>query len=108
MNQGSWNKLPVDIQNIFTGASGLAWSQNHGLMFDWTEAQSRDILIAYDQKVGNPAIYYLPDTERQRWISAVQPVTDAFVTQMEAKGLPAKASLADIKSWVTTYSNYLK
>jgi TRAP-type C4-dicarboxylate transport system substrate-binding protein len=100
MNLDSWNKLPSDIQNIITGSIGLHLSRHLGMIFDRANNKNLLVLKEYDQKSGNPEIYWLPDDERQTWAEVVQPFTEHWVVESEALGYPATAALEDVKAWL--------
>lgn len=104
MNLDSWNKLPRDIQKIVDECSGLKYSQYSGKVWDETNVEFLPKIIDYDKKAGNPEIYYISDSERARWKEAVTPVYDEWVNEMEAKGLPGKAILKDLRALVKKYS----
>jgi TRAP-type C4-dicarboxylate transport system substrate-binding protein len=101
MNRNTWNKLPSDLQDILTGATGLLLSRHFGMVFDRANNDNLLVLQAYDKKVGNPDIYWLPAGERQRWVTAVTPLWDEWVNEMAGKGLPGKAALDDLRALVT-------
>ena len=104
MNRDTWNKLPQDLQNIVTGATGLLWSRHLGMVFDRANNQNLMVLQDYDKKKGNPEIYWLPNDERQNWVKAVTPYYDEWVKEMDDKGLPGKAALDDIRSLAAKYT----
>ncbi len=103
MNRDVWNSLPPDIQKIID-EKGPEWSRRFGASFDQFDLESIQDFIDYDKKAGNPPIYYLPESERARWVQAVQPVIDAWVAEMEAKGIPGKAMVADLRALLEKYS----
>ena len=49
-------------------------------------------------------IITLPPEEHKRWKNAVQPLWDKFVSENEAKGLPAKKLVEDLRSRSEKYS----
>jgi TRAP-type C4-dicarboxylate transport system substrate-binding protein len=103
MNRDSWNRLSPDIQNIITGATGLLWSRHLGMVSDREANANLLALQEYDKNAGNPDIYWLPEEERQRWVEAVTPIWDEWVQETEGKGLPGKAALDDLQTWVAQY-----
>jgi TRAP-type C4-dicarboxylate transport system substrate-binding protein len=103
MNWDSWNSLPPDIQSIITGASGLHLSRYLGIVFDRANNRSLSKLQTYDKEVGNPEMYRLSDSERQRWIEAVQPFIEHWVIESEAQGYPARDALKDVLAWLEQY-----
>jgi TRAP-type transport system periplasmic protein len=103
MNKDTWNKLPVDIQNIITGASGELWSRNLAVCFDLSNSWCLQHVIDYDKQTGNPGIYWCNESEQKQWTDALALFNDKWATQMESNGLPAKQALADIKTWSQQY-----
>ncbi len=97
MNLNSWNNLPPDIKEIFKQNTGVEFSRNAGAIFD---ASSKDIvenvIAPYDKEKGNPGIYNLPDTEKAKWVQAIQPLRAQWIAEREAKGMPAKAFVNDM------------
>ncbi len=104
MNLDVWNKLPPDIQKIFDETTGFEASQHYGKLMDEADQQFRAMILDYDKKVGNPAIYSLPENERARWEDATSGVINGWVNGLEAKGLPAKAMMDDYRSLLQKYS----
>ncbi len=104
MNLDTWNKLPADLQNIITGASGLLWSRHLGMVFDRANNTYLSVVQEYDKKKGNPDIYWLPDDERQKWVAAITPYYDEWIKDMDSKGLQGKAVVEDLKAWVAQYT----
>lgn len=104
MNIKMYNDLPDDLKKIFDEVTdGLRWSKQSGEAFEGFMANSVKLIKEHDAKVGNPPFYVLPDDERQRWLEKVLPVRDAFVSEMEAKGLPARAMLEDLIKFAEQY-----
>jgi TRAP-type C4-dicarboxylate transport system substrate-binding protein len=103
MNLDTWNSLPANIQEIITGATGLHMSRHLGMIFDRANNRNLLVLQEYDRKAGNPEIYWLPEDERAKWIAAITPYMDAWVKDMEDKGLPGNAALKDVNGWVDQY-----
>ena len=108
MNLNSWKKLPPDIQNIMTGLSGLFLSRHLGMVFDRANAQMLEIAKQYDKKKGNPDIYWLPEKEQEKWRAAMESYPAEWAKEMEAKGLPGKAALADLRSYVKNNTKLYK
>jgi len=104
MNWDYWNSLPAELQDIMTGLTGLNTSHHMGLIFEYVNGQMLDVVKAYDKKVGNPDIYYLPEDERAKWQAAVEPLIDKWIEEQEAEGRPARAAVDDVRKWVEEYS----
>jgi TRAP-type C4-dicarboxylate transport system substrate-binding protein len=93
-NQKSWNKLPADIQQIFEDLG--PWL---GQELVKAEGGYIAMVMGMAKKEGHKIITLTPE-ERQAWIDAVQPVHDKWITDTEAKGLPARAVYDEIKRLV--------
>ena len=105
MNWDSWNSLPPDVQAVFEEVTGGYMTTFCGENFDAALEDCRPIIIEHDQKVGNPEVYNMPDDEFQRWLDAVAPVREQWVTRMEDMGYSnARAVLEDALSLVEKYS----
>ena len=62
-----------------------------------------EVMKAYDKKVGNPDVYWLPEDEQARWKAAMATCADDWVKEMEGKGIPGKAILSDLQASVKKY-----
>ncbi len=103
MNLDTWNSLPSDIQKIID-EKGPEWSRWAGATLDKIDLTAIQDFADYDKKVGNPPIYYLPESEKARWKQTVQPLIDAWIKEKEAKGMPGKAMVADLYALTEKYS----
>ncbi|MEA3365031.1 MAG: TRAP transporter substrate-binding protein [Candidatus Hydrogenedentes bacterium] len=92
MNKDVWNKLPADIQQIFTEVSE-AWIEKHGAAWDQADAEGREFVA----KLGKKTIS-LDEAEQARWREKVAPVLDEYVDNMAAKNLPGDKFLADLQA----------
>ena len=104
MNVNTYNNLPADLKSIFDKVTnGLTRSKIVGEAYDAFDADTTKLIKEHDAKVGNPAFYYLPADERQKWLDTVMPVRDEWVNAMKAKGLPAEAMLKDLIAFAEQY-----
>jgi TRAP-type C4-dicarboxylate transport system substrate-binding protein len=87
MNLDVWNALPEDIQKIFEMVS-LAWVIRYG------ELRSRidEIGLEVGLKHGMELIHLSPECMARGW-ELVEPLREAWVAEMEAKGLPGRKFL---------------
>lgn len=92
MSLPKWNSLPPDVQKIFTDASAQ-WVDKHGRAWDQSDADARAMLLRLKKE-----IILLPAGEEQRWVAAMKPVLDAYLTATAKKGLPGKEMVADVQS----------
>ena len=91
MNLDSWGKLPPDIQKKIEEVSGAFGAAFAGK--GWDNAGSRGVDVA--KKAGNE-IYQVPQTELVRWEKSTKPVYDAWLNEMQKKGLPGKKVLDEL------------
>lgn len=108
MNWDSWNALPPDIQNIMTGLTGLQMSRDMGIIYDRANQRMLGVVEQYDKKKGNPEVYWLPESEQQKWKAQMETYASEWVNEMEAKGLPGKAILSDLKKYAEQYAKQYK
>ncbi|MDZ7315900.1 MAG: TRAP transporter substrate-binding protein [candidate division KSB1 bacterium] len=92
MNKEKWNSLPKDLQQLFEQVSA-EWVDKHGAAWDQADEEG----LAFVQSLGKEVIQ-LDDAETARWQAAVQPILDAYAAAAEAKKLPGKAFLDDIRT----------
>jgi TRAP-type C4-dicarboxylate transport system substrate-binding protein len=91
MNLDAWAKLPPDIQKKIEKVSGAFGAAFAGK--GWDNAGIRGVDVA--KKAGNE-IYQVPQTELVRWEKSTKPVYDAWLTEMQKKGLPGKKVLDEV------------
>jgi TRAP-type C4-dicarboxylate transport system substrate-binding protein len=104
MNIASYDKLPEDIKSAFdkvTDPMALTRACNEG--FVGYSAESIKSLKEFDEKVGNPEWDVLTEAEHERWREAAWPVNEAWVEEVEAKGLPGTAMLEDAIAFAEQY-----
>ncbi len=92
MNKQKWEQLPADIQQVFTEVS-KEWVAKHGQAWDEADQEGWEFI-----KGLNKQILSLDDAEKQKWVDAVKPVLDSYVTEAQGKNLPGKEFLADIQT----------
>ena len=81
MNRGKWEKLPADVQKVFTEVS-QEWIDVHGNTWDKNDEEGR----AFTLSLGNQIIP-LSDAESAAWKGAVQPIIDSYIQSANSKGL---------------------
>lgn len=87
MNKDKWNSLSPDIQKIIEEVN-KEWIGKHCQVWDEIDKEG----IEFTQKLGNKLIP-LSKEEDAKWVMAVQPMYDAYVNNMKAKGLPGAEAL---------------
>ncbi len=91
MNKAAWDRLPADIQQIFTEVSE-EWIAKHGEAWDVADDEGREFV----ESLGKQTIS-LDEAEQARWRKRVEPILDEYVANMAARGLPGEAFLADLQ-----------
>ena len=94
MNKQKWEKLPPDIQKVFTEVS-REWVQKHGEAWDKADADGREFVKSLQREV-----ITLSPEEQQRWKKAVEPVLTAYVAAAKEKGLPGEQFLKDAQDLI--------
>ena len=61
-------------------------------------------LVEYDKKAGNPDHYFMPDEDFKKFEAAGNSVTQRIISDLEAKGYPARSTYEKILSSVEKYS----
>jgi len=106
MNLQTWESLPDDIRTAFEENSGAEASAQLAIGNEYaTIVTSGKIIDAYDKRVGNPGWYTPPADELARWRDAIMSVTERWLQDVEAKGLPGRAMLEEVNSLVEKYKD---
>jgi TRAP-type C4-dicarboxylate transport system substrate-binding protein len=92
MNNKKWEALPTDVQKIISDVSD-EWVEKHGEAWDQADAEGK----LYVTELKHSIITLSPE-ERKRWAEKMKPILDDYVKQTEAKNLPGKAILNDIRA----------
>ncbi len=88
MNQNAWNRLPADQKKIVEEVGSNPFKATGGLTRDDYQVIMKDI-----QKAGVRLID-LPKAEAEQWYGKFRDVTRKWVADLEAKGVPAKKTVA--------------
>lgn len=99
MNKRSWEKLPVDIRDMFAD-QGLGASEIQGALLE-----NRRAYVFKQLKARGDEIYELPEAERARWREATQPVYDEWLANMRAKGIDGQRILDDVIALTKKYQS---
>ena len=96
MNLELWNRLPVDIQAIMKDLNAQA---RYRFMDLWTTpAEDRELAIKKGWDV-----YDISPEERAKWKKAGEQIIEKWVEEQEAKGVPARRAVNEIKKVVALY-----
>src|SRR6266545_7452827 len=98
MNQKKYDSLPPDLRKIIDDHSGTWGAEFNGKVWD----QNEFVGIEAIKKAG-ATIYTVPPEERQRWAARLKPMEEDWVKSTEAKGLPARQLLHDLREAIKKY-----
>jgi TRAP-type C4-dicarboxylate transport system substrate-binding protein len=98
MNQRKYDRLPPDLRKVIDDLSGAWGAEFTGAAWDKGE---EDGLAAARQ--AGATIHALPPGERRRWIEKARSVEDGWVASMEARGLPGRRVLGDLRALVQRF-----
>jgi TRAP-type C4-dicarboxylate transport system substrate-binding protein len=85
MNKRKWNKLPADIQKIFTEVAA-SFPEYHGHVWNYYDQAGMEY---FKSLPGREAIV-IPPEQKAAWQKAVEPVVESYIKDKTAKGLPAQ------------------
>jgi TRAP-type C4-dicarboxylate transport system substrate-binding protein len=99
MNQKKWDSLPPDVKKVIDDLS-----QDQAI---WTGKYVDNHVkeaMEWSEKTYNVQVYKLSPKEISRWYDVLKPMTDTYLKEVEAKGLPAKAILDDVMKLKEKYT----
>jgi TRAP-type C4-dicarboxylate transport system substrate-binding protein len=99
MNMNSWNKLSATQKKAVNMSTGKSFGKTYGAAWDAVADPGRAIA----RKKGNEIIT-LSKAETARWKAAARGAHNAWVSDMDRKGLNGKQMFADLLSLVKKYS----
>jgi len=94
MNQKSWDKLPADVQQVFTETS-REWVAKQGAAWDQADEEGQ----AFVKELNREIIELAPE-QQALWKERVQPILDDYIAAAKAKGLPGEEFLKDIQALI--------
>ena len=98
MNKKTYAQLPADLQEIVDKNSGLTLARRAGRL--WDEADPP--VIAATRALGD-RFYFIEGKELERWQERGQRVTQKWIDEMNAKGLPANELVMEARRLITKY-----
>ena len=95
MNKQRWASLPEDIQKVLMDLKKdqMAWTANY---IDDVISSA----IAWSEKEHGVEVTRLTADQKAQWDLKLESITDKWLSDAKAKGLPAQKVLADIKSGI--------
>jgi TRAP-type C4-dicarboxylate transport system substrate-binding protein len=99
MNQKKWDSLPADVKKVIDdlGKDQALWT---GKYVDNHVKEA----MAWSKETYNVKVYKLSPKEVSKWYSVLKPMTDTYLKDVGAKGLPAKAILNDVMKLKKKYA----
>jgi TRAP-type C4-dicarboxylate transport system substrate-binding protein len=99
LNKKFFDGLPRDLKVIFYN-----WLRKYNAIYEQIYYEKEGVFARQKMEKDGIKTIILPPEEKKRWEAAVDPVWDKFVKQNEAKGLPAKAMVRDMRALSKKYS----
>lgn len=99
MNKAAYEKLPDDLKKVIDDNSGIGAAALFGKAMDGGDAFGKSIA----EKAGNNIIA-LDEAETQRWRDTATPLIDAWVAEMDGKGLDGKGMIAYAQEMMKKHS----
>jgi len=100
MNKAKYDSLPADLKAVIDKNSGREYSAFLGKTQSGQDAPSKKIFEA----AANQKISIIPKTELEKWKKATDPLDDAWVKEMTAKGMDGKAMLDGATALIKQYT----
>jgi len=97
MNKTRYESLPSDLKKVIDANSGIGLSAQIGRLF-------ADVEVINKQKMSGGIMNVISNEEIEEWKKVVQPVTDGWVSDANAKGADGKALLKAAHDLIDKYS----
>jgi len=94
INRSVFESMPADLQQLIVSESGAKLAKAAGKALD--EGAIHDCGIMVEE---GATFYELPEAEMNKFVEMVMPLRADWVSEMEAKGLPAQAVLDEALSY---------
>jgi TRAP-type C4-dicarboxylate transport system substrate-binding protein len=102
MNKGKWESLPADVKKVIDdlGKEQAIWTGQY------VDNHVKEAMKWSMETYKNPTVqvYQLSPKEISRWYALLKPMTEKYLKDAEAKGLPAKTILNDVTKLKEKYS----
>ena len=94
MNMDKWNALPANVKKVMDdlGEEQSEWTGNY--MDKHVEEA-----ISWSKEKYKVEFITLSKEEKAKWDALAAPITDAWINEAKAKGLPSEAIVADLKAF---------
>ncbi|MDK3018848.1 TRAP transporter substrate-binding protein [Pseudodonghicola flavimaris] len=95
MNKAKYDSLSPEVKKAVDDNTGMKWAVTAGGGYDEAGAKT----LARLEK--ESTVITLDDAERARWDAAAQTASDAYIAELNAKGLPGTETYAAVKGYVS-------
>lgn len=99
MNKDAYDRLPDDLKAIIDANSGVETAAFFGRVME--EGDAIGLKIAQDRK---NSIVQLDEAETQRWMDAATPIIDAWIEEMNGKGLNAANLVSEARDLIAKHT----
>lgn len=99
-NRKTWDNLPPEVKRFMYNMMRRV-SAMYGVEYD-----NQDILSRKEIEAKGIKVIKLPPEEMARWKAAVEPLWEEFIQENEAKGLPARQLVKDLRALSQKYSTW--
>ncbi|MBL7208466.1 MAG: TRAP transporter substrate-binding protein DctP [Dehalococcoidia bacterium] len=104
MNQAKFDSLPPDIQQIIEEESGEKWAAISGRGMELADRLAWEKVLEYDEKVGNPPVYYMTEEEQLKGVEIADAMNEEFIDELQAEGYPAREAMEELLRLVEVYT----
>lgn len=87
MNKDLYEEMPDDLKAIIDANSGMEWAARAGVVFDDLDVRGR----AAAEEAGDTIYTVEGGIENPAWKPLLQGATEAYIADLEGRGLPAQA-----------------
>ncbi|MEM7500027.1 MAG: TRAP transporter substrate-binding protein [Pseudomonadota bacterium] len=94
MNKRTYEALPETARAAIDAESGMKWALAAGRGFDKADADARPSILS------NGTLHEIEGAERERWEAAASRATEAYLAELEAAGLPGRATYTAVEGYV--------
>ncbi|HVR66748.1 MAG TPA: TRAP transporter substrate-binding protein [Verrucomicrobiae bacterium] len=98
MNQARYEGLPEDVRKVIDETTGMTFATEAGTVWDTAGAD-----VAKMVKERGNTILTLSEADKAQWMTASEPVTAAWIAEMQGKGIDAPALIDSAKSLLKKY-----
>jgi TRAP-type C4-dicarboxylate transport system substrate-binding protein len=100
MNSAKYEGLPADVRKVIDETTGMVFATEAGKVWDQAGADVRKMVA----DKGN-TILTLGDADKTAWMKASEPVTAAWISEMDSKGIDAKGLIESAKGLLAKYES---